>query len=106
MEHHAAAGWPTSVISPGFMYKDARGAPYDPLLDSGPGPLVHGGSTGGYAQCATTWLTEHFAMATCVAVGAGWTNWAVESFMDEAAHAVGAGLTVEFRLRLLDGSWP
>src|SRR5229473_2715757 len=35
MEHHAAAGWPTAVVAPSFLSKDARGVPYDPFAISG-----------------------------------------------------------------------
>jgi isoquinoline 1-oxidoreductase subunit beta len=44
MEHHAAAGWPTAVMAPSLMPKDAHGVPFDPFAIQGADSLVLSGS--------------------------------------------------------------
>ncbi|EEB83782.1 molybdopterin cofactor-binding domain-containing protein [Roseobacter sp. GAI101] len=96
MEHHAAAGWPTQALAPGFMPKGVNDEPYDPFAIDG----------------ADHWYTvvaqrvraisndlanQTFRPGWLRSVGQGWTNFAVESVMDEAAHKVGAD-PLQFRL--------
>jgi CO/xanthine dehydrogenase Mo-binding subunit len=102
MDHHAAAGWPTAVMAPAFMPKDARGVPYDLFAIQG---ADHWYSVGAQRVRAlrNDLADRSFRPGWLRSVGSGWVNWAVESFMDEAAHAAGID-PVAFRLRLLDGA--
>jgi CO/xanthine dehydrogenase Mo-binding subunit len=102
MDHHAAAGWPTSVMAPAFTLKDTRGVPYDPFAIYG---ADHWYTVGAQrVRALRNDLAERsFRPGWLRSVGSGWINWAVESLMDEAAYALGAD-PVAFRLRLLDGA--
>ena len=96
MEHHAAAGWPTQVMAPGFMPKGVNEEPYDPFAIDG---ADHWYTVGAHQVRA---ISNDLANATfrpgwLRSVGPGWTNFAVESFMDEAAYKVGAD-PLQFRL--------
>jgi isoquinoline 1-oxidoreductase beta subunit len=98
MEHHAAAGWPTQVIAPGFMAKGQGGKAYD-------GFAIHGADhwydvgTLKVRAISNDLANSSFRPGYLRSVGSGWVNWALESFMDKAARHVGAD-PVAFRLSL------
>jgi isoquinoline 1-oxidoreductase beta subunit len=102
MAHHAAAGWPTAVMAPSLMLKNARGVPYDEFAIHG---ADHWYTVGAQRLRAlrNDLADRSFRPGWLRSVGSGWVNWALESFMDEAAHAAGVD-PVAFRLRLLDGA--
>ncbi|MCA0953901.1 molybdopterin-dependent oxidoreductase [Mameliella alba] len=96
MEHHAAAGWPTQILAPGFMPEGANGVPYDPFAIDG---ADHWYSVGAHQVRAISngLANDTFRPGWLRSVGPGWTFWAVESFMDEAARKLGQD-PVAFRL--------
>jgi isoquinoline 1-oxidoreductase beta subunit len=102
MDHQAAAGWPTAVMAPAFMPKDAGGIPFDPFASHG---ADHWYTVGAQRVRAlqNDLANRTFRPGYLRSVGSGWVNWALESFMDEAAHLTGAD-PVAFRLGLLDGA--
>lgn len=103
MEHHASAGWPTSVyVPPANMPKAPDGSPYDPFAIDG---ADHWYSVGPQRVRAleNDLANRAFRPGYLRAVAPGWTNWAVETFMDEAARMADAD-AVAFRTRLLDGA--
>jgi CO/xanthine dehydrogenase Mo-binding subunit len=102
MDHHAAAGWPTAVMAPSFLFKDANGVSYDPFAING---ANHWYTVGAQRVRALSndLANQCFRPGWLRSVGPGWTNWAVETFMDEAAYAVAVD-PVAFRMRLLDGA--
>jgi CO/xanthine dehydrogenase Mo-binding subunit len=102
MEHHAAAGWPTSAIAPAFMFKDTHGVPFDPFSIHG---ADHWYTVGAQRLRAlqNDLANQTFRPGWLRSVGSGWVNWALESFMDEAAHAAHVD-PVAFRLSMLDGA--
>jgi CO/xanthine dehydrogenase Mo-binding subunit len=101
MEHHAAAGWPTQVMAPGFMPKGQNGVPYDPFAISG---ADHWYEVGAHKIRAISndLANSTFRPGWLRSVGPGWINWALESFIDEAAHHLKLD-PVAFRLKLLSG---
>ena len=103
MEHHASAGWPTSVYIPAAaMPKAPDGNPFDPFAIDG---ADHWYSVGAQRVRAleNDLANRAFRPGYLRAVAPGWTNWALETFMDEAARRVGAD-PVAFRTGLLDGA--
>jgi len=101
MQHHAAAGWPTQVMIPGFLSKGVNGEPFDPFSISG---ADHWYNVRAHRVRALSndLANRTFRPGWLRSVGPGWTNWALESFMDEAAHSLGVD-SLNFRLKLLDG---
>jgi len=98
MEHHAAAGWPTQVMAPGFMPKGENGEPYDPFAIQG---AVHWYAIPHRLRAISNPLAnDTFRPGWLRSVGAGWVNWALESFIDEAARSRGID-PVAFRLARL-----
>jgi CO/xanthine dehydrogenase Mo-binding subunit len=103
MEHHASAGWPTSVyVPPAAMPKAPDGNPFDPFAIDG---ADHWYSVGAQRVRAleNDLANRAFRPGYLRAVAPGWTNWALETFMDEAARMAGAD-PVAFRSGLLDGA--
>src|SRR3984893_7599175 len=88
MDHHAAAGWPTAVMAPSLMLKNAHGVPYDEFAIHG---ADHWYTVGAQRLRAlrNDLADRSFRPGWLRSVGSGWVNWALESFMDEAAHAAG-----------------
>lgn len=99
MQHHAAAGWPTEVMAPGFLGTGTNGEKYDPFSISG---ANHWYSVGSHRVRAISndLANKTFRPGWLRSVGPGWINWALESFMDEAAHKVGID-PITFRLKHL-----
>lgn len=102
MEHHAAAGWPTSAIVPAFMLKDEHGVEFDQFSIHGADHWYNVGAQRVRAL-RNDLANQTFRPGWLRSVGSGWVNWALESFMDEAARAANAD-PVAFRLGLLDGA--
>ena len=103
MEHHASAGWPTSVyVPPAAMPKAPDGNPFDPFAIDG---ADHWYSVGAQRVRAleNDLANRSFRPGYLRAVAPGWTNFALETFMDEAARMAGAD-PVAFRTGLLDGA--
>src|SRR3984893_3001428 len=101
MEHHASAGWPTSVMAPAVMPKALHDIPFDPFAIAGADHWYNVGAQ--RVRALSNGLANRsFRPGWLRSVGPGWTNWAVETFMDEAALTVGAD-PAAFRVDLLDG---
>ena len=102
MDHHAAAGWPSAVMAPAAMQKDARGVLYDPFSIWG---ADHWYTVGSHrVRALRNDLAERtFRPGWLRAVSAGWTNWAIESLWMKRLMTPGVD-PVAFRLRLLDGA--
>ncbi|MFG1350476.1 molybdopterin cofactor-binding domain-containing protein [Xanthobacter autotrophicus] len=100
MEHDAAAGWPSQVMTPFLMPKGANGVLYDPFSISGADHWYNVGAQKVRA-ISNDLANTTFRPGWLRSVGPGWTNWALESFMDEAAHHAKED-PVAFRLKLLD----
>lgn len=100
MEHDAAAGWPSQVMTPFLMPKGANGVPYDPFSISG-GDHWYSVGAQKVRAISNDLANTAFRPGWLRSVGPGWTNWALESFMDEAAHHAKID-PVTFRLKLLD----
>src|SRR4029450_9610367 len=103
MEHHASAGWPTSVyVPPAAMPKAPDGNPVDTFAIDG---ADHWYSVGAQRVRAleNDLANRAFRPGYLRAVGPGWTNWAVETLLDEAARAAGTD-AVPFRTGLLGGA--
>src|SRR5262245_57229784 len=103
MEHHASAGWPTSVyVPPAKMPKAPDGNPFDPFSIDGADHWYNVGAQRVRALSNDLALSA-FRPGYLRSVAPGWTNWAVETFMDEAALMARAD-PVAFRLGMLDGA--
>lgn len=99
MEHHASAGWPTEVMSPGDLAEGVNRVKFDPFAIHG---AEHWYSFGPQKLRA---LSNTLANETVVpgwlrAVAGGWVNWGIESFVDELAQRFGQD-PLEFRLKWL-----
>ncbi|MGJ8596139.1 molybdopterin cofactor-binding domain-containing protein [Sulfitobacter sp.] len=96
MQHHAAAGWPTQIMAPGFLPKGVNDEPYDIFAIDG---ADHWYTVGTHKVRAISndLANRTFRPGWLRSVGPGWTNFAVESFMDEAAHFSGVD-PLKFRL--------
>ena len=73
MDHHAAAGWPTAVMAPSFMLKDANGVPFDQFAIHG---ADHWYTVGAQRVRAlrNDLADRTFRPGWLRSVGAGWTE--------------------------------